>query len=98
MLPYFFTNDSLYDVFFYAAQYEEKLLGLGGRFMDEVENTAIEISKMPKGYESRYKSTRERKVQNFPYKLIYTIEREAIYIHAVFASRSDPKDKYKRIE
>jgi hypothetical protein len=66
--------------------------------MDEVNTAADEISKTPRGFASQYKTSRERKTKHFPYKLIYTIEDGVIYIHAVFACKDNPKNKYKRIE
>ena len=97
MLPYIFTENAKADVVKYAVSYEEKQVGLGIRFMDEVDQSAEEISVLPTGYASYYKNTRERKTKHFPHKLIYTIEKEIIYIHAVYPSRATPKKKYKSV-
>lgn len=95
MLPYIFTENAKADVVKHALSYEEKQEGLGIRFMDEVNLAAEEISVLPKGYASYYKSTRERKTKNFPYKLIYTVEKEFVYIHSVYPSRATTNKKYK---
>lgn len=97
MLPYLFTEHAMADVVKQAMYYEDKEKGLGIRFMDEVTACAEEISKMPKAFASYYKSTRERKTKHFPYKLIYTLEEGIIYIHAVYPSKANPKNKYKRV-
>jgi len=98
MLPYVFTENAQADIINHATFYEEKQEGLGMRFMDEVDQAAEEISTLPTGYASYYKSTRERGTKNFPYKLIYTVEKEIIYIHAVYPTRANPKKKYKAIK
>ncbi len=53
---------------------------------------------MPKAFVSSYKNTRERKTKHFPYKLIYTLEEGIIYIHAVYACKANPKNKYNRMK
>jgi hypothetical protein len=98
MLPYLFTENAKADVIKHAIFYEGKQKGLGIRFMNEVDLAAEEISILPTGYASYYKSTREIKTKSFPYKLIYTIEKEMIYIHAVYPGRANPKKKYKGIK
>lgn len=98
MLPYIFTENAMADNIKHAMYYEDKETGLGIRFMDEVTMTAEEISKMPKAFASYYKTTRERKIKHFPYKLIYTLEEDIIYIHAIYPGRANPKNKYKKIK
>lgn len=98
MLPCVFTENALNDIMNHASFYEEKQEGLGARFMNEVEQVAEDISTLPTGYASYYKSTRERATKNFPYKLIYTVEKEIIYIHAVYPSRANPNKKYKVVK
>ncbi len=66
--------------------------------MEEVDLAAEEISLLPLGYASYYKSTRERKTKNFPYKLIYTVEKSFIYIHGVYPSRASTNKKYKSVK
>ena len=61
MYPYVFTEPASADIIEHAMLYESKSEGLGTRFMDEVNNAAEDISKLPKGYVNRYKNTRERK-------------------------------------
>lgn len=98
MLPYVFTENALADIIKGFSFYEEKQNGLGIRFMDEVDQAAKEVSGLPTGYASYYKTTRERGIKSFPYKLIYTVEKQIIYIHAVYPSRANPKKKYKAIK
>lgn len=98
MLPYVFTGNAQADIIRGVSFYEEKQKGLGIRFLDEVDKAAKEISDLPTGYASYYKSTRERSIRHFPYKLIYTVEKQIIYIHAVYPSRANPKKKYTAIK
>jgi hypothetical protein len=98
MLPYIFTENVQADIIEHALKYEEEQEGLGFRFGNEVEKAAQEIATLPKGYAGYDKSTRERRTKSFPFKLIYTVEKEIIYIHAVFPSRANPKNKYSLIK
>lgn len=98
MLPYVFTEHAKADVVKQVLYYEAKQEGLGIRFLDEVLAAAAKISSLPTGYASYYKLTRERKTDHFPYKLIYTIEEGIIFIHAVYPSKANPKNKYKRVK
>jgi hypothetical protein len=98
MFVFVYTENAQADIINHAIFYEKKLEGLGIRFMEEVDRAAEEVSVLPTGYASYYKATRERGMKNFPYKLIYTIEKEIVYIHAVYPSLADPKKKYKGVK
>ncbi|MBK8368830.1 MAG: type II toxin-antitoxin system RelE/ParE family toxin [Bacteroidetes bacterium] len=98
MLPYIFTENAMADMIKQAMYYEDKEKGLGLKFMNEITLAAEEVSKMPKAFVSSYKNTRERKAKHFPYKLIYTLEEGIIYIHAVYACKANPKNKYNRMK
>ena len=97
MYSFIFTENALSDVITHAVNYEEKQEGLGARFMDEVDNTALEISKIPTAYINAYKTTRERKTKFFPFKLIYTREDNIVFIHAVYPCKANPSKKYNHI-
>jgi hypothetical protein len=86
-------DDILEQTLFYEAIQE----GLGFRFSDEVYNAADEISIFPKAYLSYIKSVHERRLKKFPFKLIYTIEDEIIFVHAVYPSKAETSGRYKRI-
>jgi hypothetical protein len=98
MLSHLFTQNAKADIIEHATFYEKKLAGLGAEFMAGIQSAAEDISALPTGYASYYKSTRERAMKKFPFKLIYTIEKEIIYIHAVYPSRANPKRKYKTVK
>ena len=66
MYPYIFTELAFIDIIEGVRYYQSKSESLGIRFMNEVNNAAEDVSKLPKGYINRYKNTRERKVKNFP--------------------------------
>lgn len=98
MLPYVFTENAQSDVVKQVLFYEDRQEGLGIRFLEAVTQAAEAISSLPTGYASYYKSTREKSTQDFPFKLIYTIEKEIIFIHAVYPQRANPKNKYKSVK
>lgn len=98
MLSYVFTENAMADITKQALYYEETQIGLGIKFMDAVTYSAEEIVTMPNAFVSLYKSTRERKVKKFPFKLIYTLEDTIVYIHAVYPSKANPENKYKGVK
>ena len=97
-MGYIFTEYALEDIIKYALQYDNKQVGLGLRFMEEVFQTAKDILKSPKGYINLFRNTRECRTKIFPYKLIYTIEEKVIYIHAIYPCKANPKKKYKNVK
>ncbi len=78
MYVYIFSENALQDIVDGFDYHEAKQSGLGERFYKEVHQAAKEISILPYGYECNYKTTRERKTKNFPYKLIYTFEEKVV--------------------
>jgi len=66
-----------------AAYYEERLIGLGSDFLDEIEQGLRRIQQFPllwPVYEGEY---RRYLLKRFPYGLIYRIETEKIFIIAI---------------
>ncbi len=98
MYVYIFFENALQDIVNGFDYYEAKHSVLGERFYKEVQQAAKEISILPYGYESNYKTTRERKTKKFPYKLIYTFEEKVVYIHAVFHCKRNLKYKQSQLE
>ena len=76
--------------------YEEKIEGLGLRFINEVEATINYISKYPEHFQVKSKKPyREAVLKIFPYVIIYEIRKKekSIVIYSVFNTHQDPDKK-----
>ncbi len=63
--------------------YEIEFEGLGKRFLADVKKAALRISEYPKAWSIERGEVRKCLLSRFPYKLLYSIERDHIYIIAV---------------
>ena len=77
--------------------YEEKQIGLGDKFKKEVYNCLNKITKNPVVYPLRNELFRERKINIFPYLIIYhfSVETNLIIVTSIFHTSRNPKKKYK---
>ena len=74
--------------------YENKIAGLGNRFIDEVERELNYIKSFPEHYQIKYKSTyRQAVLRKFPYLIIYEVLKRKVVILSVFPARENPKKK-----
>ena len=73
--------------------YESKSVGLGMRFVREVETMLIYIEKYPKHYQIKYKKYREGILKIFPFVVIYEIIKEKVVVLSVFPTHGNPKNK-----
>lgn len=62
--------------------YEIKYEGLGQNFKEEVKKAAIRISEYPKAWSIERGDVRKCLLHTFPYKLLYSIEEDHIFIIA----------------
>lgn len=79
--------------------YEEKQIGLGERFLNEVRRKIAEILKNPEVYSSKSKRAfREANVDYFPYLIVYKIDKRAkeIHIASVHNTKKHPRNKYRK--
>jgi plasmid stabilization system protein ParE len=78
--------------------YEERLLGLGDRFVNCIESKVESIVKNPYAYSIRRKNLHEYWVKEFPFLIVYQIlEKEnLIVIASVFHTSRNPKKKYRK--
>lgn len=76
--------------------YEDRLQGLGDRFVKEVTNEIFKIQQRPKNYSIRYKNYRQKTMETFPFLIIYRINDrlKIIRIISVFHTSRNPKGKY----
>jgi plasmid stabilization system protein ParE len=77
--------------------YEDKQEGLGKRFLKEVQKKLEFVKKQPDYYAIRQNFSREVKVQDFPYHIIYRVDeqRKVVVIQSVFHTRRNPQNKYR---
>jgi toxin ParE1/3/4 len=70
--------------------YEEKQIGLGTVFLDEVEKCYERIKRSPHQFSS-YNNQRIALLPRFPYKIVFEIEENTIVVYAVYHHKRDPK-------
>jgi plasmid stabilization system protein ParE len=70
--------------------YEEKQLGLGTRFMGEIEQSLNRIAPNPYQYEEVEPDIRRAVVHTFPYLVFYTYDADAVHVLAVIHGSQDP--------
>jgi len=72
--------------------YENRQSGLGDRFLNELSEFYKKLKEHPKYYSftSQTKTTRSVVLKVFPYKIIYEIEGEELYVYAVYHFRKNP--------
>lgn len=76
--------------------YEDRLVGLGDRFLSEILDRLHQIELNPDRFPTRFKSYKEAPVDTFPFLIIYKISKRsnAIRIVSVFHTSRNPKKKY----
>ncbi|WP_456405410.1 type II toxin-antitoxin system RelE/ParE family toxin [Thiolapillus sp.] len=72
------------------AFYELEFQGLGLRFKEEIRKTAIRIAKYPKAWSIERRDIRKCRLHKFPYKLLYSVEADHIFIIAVAHQHRKP--------
>jgi hypothetical protein len=70
--------------------YELEFAGLGQRFSEEVKKAAIRISDYPEAWSIERGEIRKCLLHKFPYKLLYSIESDHIFIIAVAHQHRKP--------
>lgn len=76
--------------------YEDRQLGLGDRFLDEIAEHIRKIEQTPIKFPIRFKSYRETPVPVFPFLIIYRINerKRIIRIVSIFHTSRNPTRKY----
>lgn len=72
--------------------YENKLIGLGDRFQDSLDEHFNLLTKNP-FFQIRYDIVRCLPMKKFPFMIHYSIDKEqkVVYIHAVFHTSRNPE-------
>jgi hypothetical protein len=78
--------------------YEEKQSGLGDRFENSVKKLVDAVDKHPLLFPNKKFETREGKVEDFPYLVVYKVfpDKNLIYITAIFHTSRNPRKKYRK--
>ncbi len=63
--------------------YEAEFKGLGKSFRDEVQKAAVRLSKYPEAWSVERGEIRKCLLHRFPYKLLYSIEGDHVFVIAV---------------
>jgi len=71
---------------FYELQYS----GLGKKFKEEVRMAALRIARYPTAWSSEAEEIRKCLLHKFPYKLLYSVESDHIFIIAVTHQHRKP--------
>ena len=74
--------------------YEIELHGLGKRFREEIRKAAIRIAEYPEAWSIEKGDIRKYILHNFPYKLLYSIEKTHIFIIAVAHQHRKPDYRF----
>jgi plasmid stabilization system protein ParE len=77
--------------------YEDRLPGLGDRFVNEVLECIRQIEENSDRFPTKFKSYKEAQVKTFPFLVIYRISKKAnpVRIVSVFHTARNPKKKYR---
>lgn len=75
-----------------ARWYEGRREGLGGRFLEAVEQTMLWIEENPERFPLLYEDFRRALVQRpFPYQVYFRAEGQSVLIYAVLHGARDPE-------
>lgn len=76
--------------------YEQETIGLGQRFKAAVFKQLEQINKNPEAYSQKKGSYRESRTEVFPYVIVYTINKDLLYIAAIYHTSRNPVKKYRK--
>jgi plasmid stabilization system protein ParE len=82
-----------------VAWYEERLPGLGSRFLEKIKQTINQIVNHPEYFGKLQGRFRQAKVETFPYCIVFEFFplKKIIHISAIFHTRRDPRKKFRRL-
>ncbi|NWF35376.1 type II toxin-antitoxin system RelE/ParE family toxin [Mariprofundus sp. KV] len=70
--------------------YEIEFAGLGQQFKDEVRKAALRIAEYPKAWSTEQGEVRKCLLHRFPYKILYSIEHDHIFVIAIAHQHRKP--------
>ena len=75
--------------------YEEQTIGLGEKFITEIDTIITTIGKNPYLNQRKHKHYREAVLKKFPFFLVYEIHDNTVIINSVFHTSRSPQKKLK---
>ncbi|HEA30377.1 MAG TPA: type II toxin-antitoxin system RelE/ParE family toxin [Leeuwenhoekiella sp.] len=78
-----------------AFYYDSQKTGLGSLFLLEVERICVLISRNPERFTKNRDGFREAPLQRFPFRIIYKMDKDELYVVSVFHIRRNPSKKPK---
>ena len=95
--PSVFLSRSLKELFEAWEWYEDRQVGLGDRFRNDVYKKITDIETRPESYPNKKGNFREARLKIFPYLIIYRINKrqKKIVLVSIFHMSRNPSDKYK---
>ena len=81
---------ALYEMNDAIEYYNFKLQGLGDRFKDDVKKGIQRIIEYPYAWQQQTTRTRRFLLNSFPYKIIYSVKKDNIYILAIANTHREP--------
>ena len=76
--------------------YEERLQGIGDRFLAAVDQCIDRVAANPSGFPTVYADVRRALLQTFPYSVLYRVEGDFITVLGCFHGRRDPRRSEER--
>lgn len=73
--------------------YEKQQIGLGEKFISEVEFGLKFVKRNPEAFPEKKKGFREFILKTFPYILIYRLDKQEVTIFAIFHTSLNPSKK-----
>lgn len=73
--------------------YESRSIGLGERFLQEIENEMTYISETPELFQKRYRNFRQAYLKSFPFAIIFAVESELVIVYSLFNTHQNPTKK-----
>lgn len=86
------ADEEITDAYLY---YENRQIGLGEKFMEQLEKYFDRIRQNPKHFQIRRKNYREAYIQKFPFSIIYEQEESKIIVYSIFLCYKNPDKKPK---
>lgn len=75
--------------------YEDKKINLGERLLNEVQSTLDLLKLNPKIFQLQKKPFRQVHLKNFPYLMIFSVEKDIVVIYSFFHTSRNTKSKFK---
>lgn len=86
-------EEAVFDIKEAYLYYEEQRVGLGQRFLDNLETYLERVLKYPEHFQIKKKPYREAFIKDFPFLIIYEIEAPKIIVYAIFNTWKNPNKK-----